>query len=308
MNANVGADVDLYPSRHGADCGIQSRYDPIVYGEPDADGVLTQTQLERYQQQGYLVLDNLFNTAEIEHLIDEVSLWQQAFRNSENDNVSIDEHGDIRSFYGIHAQHALYSALSKDTRLVSIAQQVLADDVYLHQSRLTFKAPFVGQSSFWHSDFETWHVEDGLPRMRTLSLALVLTENQLTNAPIMVLPGSHKSFVSCPGETPENNYLLTMREQHAGLPRQDDIQILTDINGVDAISAKKGSVILYDCNLMHGSSNNLSPLPRRNAVFVYNAISNRPRAPFSGMPARPEFMATRRLIQPIRAQHQQLHF
>src|SRR3546814_3200003 len=56
--------------------------------------------------------------------------------------------------------------LAADERLAGVARFLLDDTVYIHQSRLNYKPGFQGKEFYWHSDFETWHVEDGMPRMR----------------------------------------------------------------------------------------------------------------------------------------------
>ncbi|MES8739290.1 phytanoyl-CoA dioxygenase family protein, partial [Cutibacterium acnes] len=73
----------------------------------------------------------------------------------------------------------------------------------IHQSRINLKNGFNGKEFYWHSDFETWHVEDGMPNMRAVSCSITLTDNTVYNGSLMVIPGSHKYFVSCVGETPE---------------------------------------------------------------------------------------------------------
>src|SRR3546814_10756649 len=45
-------------------------------------------------------------------------------------------------------------------------------------SRLNYKPGFKGKEFYWHSDFETWHVEDGMPQMRALSMSILLAENR----------------------------------------------------------------------------------------------------------------------------------
>jgi ectoine hydroxylase len=54
-----------------------------------------------------------------------------------------------------------------------------------------------------------------------------------------------------------------------------------------------GSVALFDCNLLHGSTGNLSPLSRVNLFTVYNQIENAPVAPFGGRSPRPAHVAER---------------
>ena len=49
-----------------------------------------------------------------------------------------------------------------------------------------------------------------------------------------------------------------------------------------------GSVVFFDCNVMHGSPDNITPAPRTNAFFCYNAVE-----PFGGTAPRPNHIASR---------------
>jgi ectoine hydroxylase len=50
---------------------------------------------------------------------------------------------------------------------------------------------------------------------------------------------------------------------------------------------------------MHGSNGNITPFPRSNAFFVYNAWSNRVEAPFAAQKPRPAFLSNREPQGPI---------
>lgn len=76
---------------------------------------------------------------------------------------------EIRSIFAVHRE-GLFRQLANHPRILPIVQQILGSQVYVHQSRINFKQGFTGKEFYWHSDFETWHVEDGMPRMRALSL------------------------------------------------------------------------------------------------------------------------------------------
>jgi ectoine hydroxylase len=54
-----------------------------------------------------------------------------------------------------------------------------------------------------------------------------------------------------------------------------------------------GSVVVFDCNAMHGSYDNLSADHRINLFVVYNAQSNALEAPFAAPRPRPNFIAAR---------------
>jgi ectoine hydroxylase len=183
--------------------------------------------------------------------------------------------------------------LAADERLAGVARFLLGDDVYVHQSRLNYKPGFQGKEFYWHSDFETWHVEDGMPRMRALSMSILLARNTPNNGPLMLIPGSHRKFVTCVGETPENHYLSSLKKQEYGVPDEVSLTELAHAHGIVAPVGEPGSVIVFDCNVMHGSNGNITPFPRANAFIVYNAVSNRLEDPFGAPEPRPTFIADR---------------
>src|SRR3546814_5528692 len=82
-----------------------------------------------------------------------------------------------RSIFRVHELSDRLARLARDPRLIHIARQILGSEVYMHQSRANMKPGFKGKEFYWHSDFETWHVEDGMPGMRALSCSALLTDN-----------------------------------------------------------------------------------------------------------------------------------
>lgn len=286
--------TDLYPSRCGATARVLPRVDPVVHSSWNEQAPLDREQLAKFDRDGFLVLENLFSE-------DEVTRLQQASTRLLSDPGSlrpetvISEPGsdEIRSVFMVHHQNQVMSDLAGDERLAGIARFLLGDDVYVHQSRLNYKPGFVGREFYWHSDFETWHVEDGMPQMRALSISILLAANTETNGPLMIIPGSHRRYYACAGETPENNYLSSLKKQQFGVPDEDTLAELAADLGIASATGRAGTVIVFDCNAMHGSNGNITPFPRANTFFVYNAVSNRLVAPFGAAEPRPEFIAAR---------------
>ncbi len=200
---------------------------------------------------------------------------------------------DVRSIFAIHQQSKLMGRLASDQRLVGVASFLLNDEVYLHQSRLNYKPSFVGKEFYWHSDFETWHTEDGMPRMRALSMSVLMTENTSHNGSLMLIPRSHRRFLGCVGETPENHYKTSLKKQTYGVPDENNLERMVSEFGIVSPVAKPGSILIFDCNMMHGSNSNITPMPRSNTFFVYNALSNQLVAPYSNKSPRPDFVANR---------------
>src|SRR5690606_15606500 len=101
-----------------------------------------------------------------------------------------------------------------------------------------------------------------------------LTDNHDCNGPLMLIPGSHRHYAVCPGETPPDHFKSSLKKQEYGVPDDDCLRSLVDRGGIVSATGKPGSLILFDCNTMHGSNGNITPFPRSNAFFVYNALSN----------------------------------
>ena len=56
--------------------------------------------------------------------------------------------------------------------------------------------------------------------MRAVSFSIALTENYTHNGALMIMPGSHRTFVSCVGETPDDYYKTSLKSQNVGTPDQ----------------------------------------------------------------------------------------
>ncbi|MGW1607060.1 phytanoyl-CoA dioxygenase family protein, partial [Streptomyces eurythermus] len=208
MNTTVRP--DLYPTRVTGEAVPQPRVDPVVWG--DAPGPLDEQRLARYETNGYLVLDNLLSPREVEAYRAELRRLgsDPALRASER--VILEPGSDrVRSVFEVEKVSELFAGLLHSPRLTDIARQVLGSDVYIHQSRVNYKPGFGGAPFDWHSDFETWHSEDGMPRPRAFSVSIALSENLPCNGPLMVMPGTHRTFVPTVGETPPDYHKESLR-------------------------------------------------------------------------------------------------
>ncbi|MGD8379150.1 MAG: ectoine hydroxylase [Gammaproteobacteria bacterium] len=294
--------VDLYPSRLRGMPRLMERKDPLVYGGP-GDGPLDRDQLREYADNGFLVFDNLFSASETEHFRRElVRLDSRDDLKQRPEVITEPDSHEIRSVFGIHRHQSPLAWLCRDRRIVDIARQLLGSDVYIHQSRVNYKPGFNGREFYWHSDFETWHTEDGMPRMRAVSCSISLTDNDPNNGPLMLIPGSHKQFLACIGETPEDNYRQSLRSQEIGVPDNEHLARVAREGGIRTNTGPAGSVLFFECNVMHGSNSNITPFPRSNVFMVFNSVENTVVEPFSAPRPRPDWLGERHDFSPIRPQ------
>ncbi len=298
---------DFYPTRLERPAESFERKDPVIHsqGTDRHHGPLSETELARYERDGFLVFNNFLDQETVKRFRDDL----RAYENDDSilrSEGTITEPGkqEIRSIFGIHELSDRFDRLTRESRLLDMVHQLLGSDAYIHQSRINFKPGFHGKGFDWHSDFETWHAEDGMPRMRAVSFSIALTDNTPFNGPLMLIPGSHKTFVPCVGRTPEDNYQSSLKKQELGVPNEQDLQKMADQYGIQAPTGPAGSLIIFECNTLHASNANMSPWPRSNLFFVYNSVENRLEQPFCGNKPRPDFLGNRshtEALRPVRS-------
>jgi ectoine hydroxylase len=293
---------DVYPTRTGKPQERFFRRDPVIHARNESrwDGPLDEEALSRYERDGFLWFEGFFSRERVEPFFDELAdmAEDKAFMDSD-EVISDPDSGELRSVFSMHTLSDRFDALTRDPRVLGMVRQLLGSDVYIHQSRINDKFGFQGNGFNWHSDFETWHVEDGMPRMRALSASLMLTDNNEFNGPLMLIPGSHQYFVPAIEQTPENNWKDSLKAQRIGVPDTENLRFLANQGGITAPKGRPGSLLLFECNTLHASNKNLSPWPRSNLFFVYNSVDNTLAQPYSGQEPRPEFLAARQNCRPL---------
>ncbi|WP_405815466.1 ectoine hydroxylase [Streptomyces sp. NBC_01390] len=293
MSTSTSTLTDLYPTRGAAEVSVP-RQDPVLWGAPDTPGPFTPADLMAYERDGFRALGQLLDDdevplyrAELERLIADPAV------RADERSIIEPKSKEIRSVFEVHRMSEVFAQLVRDERVVGRARQLLGSDVYVHQSRINVKPGFGAGGFYWHSDFETWHAEDGLPNMRTVSVSIALTENLDTNGGLMIMPGSHRTFLGCAGATPEDNYKKSLQMQDAGTPSDEALTSLADEHGIKLFTGRAGSATWFDCNCMHGSGDNITPYPRSNVFIVFNSVENSAVEPFAAPVRRPEFIGAR---------------
>ena len=292
-SASMATGHDFYPTRL-ASLPPQpwlERREAVVKGRAE-DGPLSQAQLDDFEHRGYLFEPEFLTADEVALLRAELDalLQREEFRGREF-SVTEPQTDEIRSLFAVHFLSQRMARLVNDKRLVSRVEQILGGPSYVHQSRINYKPGFEGKGFNWHSDFETWHAEDGMPAMHAVSASIILTDNHAYNGPLMLVPGSHRFFVPCIGETPDAHYRQSLQMQELGVPPKNVLRELIGRFGIDAPTGPAGGLMLFDCNTLHGSNANMSPDARSNVFFVYNRRDNACGQPYAAPHKRPDFLA-----------------
>ena len=288
----VPDETDQYPSRLGRAPERLPRRHPVVY--PGGDGPLDPAQVRRFDERGFLTLEGVLSEREVAWLDEALHALMDAMTDVDAHRVIREPQADeVRSVFAFHTDEGPLADVPHDDRLAGVARQLLASEVYVHQSRVNRKPSLRGRDFQWHSDFETWHTEDGMPAPRCLSASVALTDNHEFNGPLMVMPGSHHWFVTCTEPTPHANHRSSLKQQQVGVPDDESLFEVYEHCGIEQCTGPAGSVTFFDCNLLHASASNVSPLSRRNLFIVFNSVDNQLGEPFSAPQRRPEHLASR---------------
>lgn len=285
--------TDPYPTR-GTEEVLIAREDPVVWSAPGTQGPIGAEDLAGFERDGFLAIDRLVTPEEVRsyHAELERLVGDPAMR--ENPRSIVEPRSrEIRSIFEVHRISEVFAKLAADPRVVGRARQILGSDVYVHQSRINIKPGFGASGFYWHSDFETWHAEDGMPAMRAVSVSIALTKNYDTNGGLMIMPGSHKTFLGCAGATPKDNYKRSLQMQDAGIPSNETLTRLASDHGIRLFTGEPGSATWFDCNAMHGSGDNITPYPRSNVFIVFNSVDNAAVEPYAAPVRRPEYIGAR---------------
>lgn len=267
---------------------------------------LSQDEIDRYASDGFLIVPDLLSRQHVAALMDEA----MRMANTDAPERIVEKTGEPSSIYITDKYPELFSVIVSPT-LLRPATQLLGGDVYLHQAKVNPKAALNGSFVAWHRDFEFWHKLDGMPLPDALTVAILLEDVDVHNAPLLFVPGSHRTkngdngaalSASLDDEDASNVGSWTNARQAGQSSVMGDLKYVVGASDIvepfASFTGARGSAAFFDSNLVHGSTHNVSPRDRHVLFITYNNVENALR-PVSN--PRPPFIANRN-FSPLRAQ------
>lgn len=252
---------------------------------------LSAEQVESYNENGFLVIENFFDLKDINKalLSSEEIFHSKACKTS----VLESESDSVRSHLAPHLNDEFNILLTK--KLVDLSKSVLGGYTYIHQSRINFKSGMDSKGWSWHSDFETWHAQDGMPKPKCFTAMIPLVENTPENGAVMMLSRSHRHYIQCRKPDCHSTAEENFADQKEGVPVASSIIEVANTTGGSVVTAcaKKGDLVIFDGNTLHTSNPNNTPDKRTNLFFVFSHIDNKLGEPYTGEASRPEHMGSR---------------
>ena len=226
---------------------------------------LTTDQIERFDRDGFLVIEGLFSRKEAGRLR---ARLPALFAEDTPANIREKASGEVRTAMGLHQRDALYAELVRDPRLVEPATQLSGGPVYVQQVKVNVKSAFGGEVWQWHYDFATHHNEDGVPEPSALNLHVFLDEVSEFNGPLYFIPGSHRLGPAPAAlDTETTSYPLWVVDAEC-------VAALVRRGGIVSATGRAGTALIFGDCLVHASPSNLSPWDRPIFSVIYNPVSN----------------------------------
>jgi ectoine hydroxylase len=240
---------------------------------------LNDEQLKQFDEEGYVIIPELFSADEVAVLKGEIP---GIFAQRRDENFREKDGDTVRTAFAAHTYNDVYDKFVRHPRILEPAEQMLDGQVYVHQFKLNAKAAFTGDVWQWHQDYGTWRRDDDMPEPQAMNLAVYLDEVNEYNGPLYLVPKSHKRGVLEAGhDTSTTSYPLWTLDH-------DLIREMVDEGGIVAPKGPAGTGFFFHGCIVHASPPNISPWDRLIVYVSYNNVENHIRR-FK----RPEWIAHR---------------
>jgi len=262
---------------------------------------LTSNQIKDYNQNGFLLIENVFNQQSIDIILEEMNkvIAEDCPRRI------LEKNGEVRSFFAPETTSPLFAEIIRLEKLITPSCQLIGNEVYVHQTKLNTKHALVGDWWEWHQDYTFWKNDDGMPEPKVVTAMIFLNEISEFNGPLFLIPGTHKMGVLDDAENEKgdedidtwfgqykrsNSYITALTADLKYTLKQRTIAKWAEKKGLFSAKGPAGSVLFFHGNTFHASCSNLSPWNRHTFLISYNAVDN--TLPEIGNP-RPDFIANR---------------
>jgi len=231
---------------------------------PTHTGPLTDAQITRFHQDGYLLQSSLLDTEETALVLDaakqDKAMQDHAF--------STDDASGRKTRLSLwnHPGDDIYGVLSRSRRIVDACEQLMDDEVYHYHSKMMLKEPRVGGAWEWHQDYGYWYQNNCLyPDM--ISVLIALDPMTKANGCLQVLRGSHKLGRLDHGRSGKQTGADPERVKHI-MDRLDHAYV----------EMAPGDALFFHGLTLHASDANTSDQSRWSMICCYNTKHNDPYA------------------------------
>ena len=225
--------------------------------------VVTPEQVQAYQRDGFLVVEDVLDSAEVaalQRVTDE--FVEQSRQVTEHTRVydlepsHSAEQPRVRRIKTPHAHHPVYDAVMRHPRVLAVVQALVHPAVRFDTSKLNLKSAGFGAAVEWHQDWAFYpHTNDDLA-----AVGVMIDDMALASGPLLCIPGSHRG---------------PLFDHHDGeglfCGAMDPTSGEIDYAAAVPCTGRAGSISIHHVRTVHGSAVNTSTAQRRLFLLQYRA-------------------------------------
>ncbi len=236
---------------------------------------VTQQQINTFVKDGYLVIRNLLDASEVQHLqsitqkhlLDRVKPFElEADVHYPGAPSSVDAEGGetIRRLHNAYDRHAVYKEVAENPAIIQSVKTLLkSQDVYLnpnHHNCIMTKSPEYSSKTNWHRDTRYWNFDNKY----LINAWLALGEEKEENGGMLILPGSHRWDV-------QNQHL-----DEAQFLKENEAANKTRLSLAEHVDLQAGDCLLFSAHCFHAAGSNQTQSNKYSLVFTYHGESTKP--------------------------------
>lgn len=241
--------------------------------------ILTQKEIEQFHELGYIVLHDVLNEKELQFL----DPWFDHFINGKEAERMARDFCDMSQPYGTpFEKFQLVNAMLPSTYRTELANnsyqeitQHITDQLYNggkaamdYEQFLAKKPSKKGAEFAMHQDLGYWPKTENT---WTATFSLALTDSDLINGCLQVLPGTNKE----PELRKHFPKSFSKEQEGNGVSRDESHTLVIEEYANDSkvyLPVKRGSVTVHDERIVHGSAGNESDEWRKTYVIAYRDV------------------------------------
>ena len=223
---------------------------------------LNQSQIDQYNEHGYLLLERRLPDDVIQSIRDEIARFQDQARGmaASDDKIDLeDSHSPddprIRRVKLPHTQSKVIDDLMRSDLILAPVRDLIGPNLRLQTTKLNMKSAGYGAAVEWHQDWGFYpYTNDDV-----LAVGVIIDDMGPENGPLMVLPGTHKGPVY--NHHHEGVFCGAVDLEAEGLDIADAVPLM----------GPAGSISIHHARVLHGSALNTSTKDRR--IIFYEMMA-----------------------------------
>ena len=204
--------------------------------------MLSEAQIEEYNEKGYVVPDYRLPTEMLERI-------------REDHQRLLTKHPEFRNNCPALLRYDMgFLNYALDPSILKMAAQLIGPDICLWNMSFFAKPALNGQRTPYHQDGEYWPIRP----LATCTVWIAIDAANEENGCLRYIPGSHKSARLMAHEVSDDPNITLNREL---------VKAEYDESVAESLILPEGGMAFHDIYIAHGSEENQSPNPRRGMTL-----------------------------------------